>query len=442
MIIAFVVTMFIPESIAMYIGSVKLTPMFAVSMIIFPLLFIVGRIRWAWPELIVLLLFTCYFISIVKSSPLPRSIEAIGRMVLAAGVPYLIGRYLTQDTRRLYRVLGLLVTLLAVFAVMALLEAFKGINPHFKLWGIPYVPHPRERLGMTRAQGWTTHAIMFGLVNSILLPVVLVCVIEKLRVVGRWAIFKALALGLGCFLSLSTGAWGPAVLSVLLVGWDYLLKPIKPNIRWPTTGLSMLLGYFLLEVASGRPLLRILMMKLHLSSPEAWHYRWMLYHRVYSVMPGHWLLGHGLQTPEEFQGWGWSIDNNYLVILMQYGRVGLIVWIGLFVAVVLHGGKAVWCGYDTSYVRMTRAVVIGLFGIMMTQLSVALFSTAHVMFWLMLGLAVGGAQNCRREYRRIKQTVASRSARHRPIRKKYTPPPAPVPRLIYSASLPVTGGQS
>jgi len=412
MIIVFIVTLFVPEAIALHIGSVKLTPMFVISILLFPMLFVWGRIRWAWPELVILALFCSFFVSISLSSPLTRAIEAIGRMFLIGAVPYLVGRYVIQDPRRLTRFLSLVIGLTAAFGVLALLESLNRTNIHSILWGIPYAPHPEDRLGMTRAYGWTTHSIMYGLVNAIFLPIVLVAVIEKMRVVGKWTVLKALGLGLGCFLSLSTGAWGPAVLSLLFVAWDYLCK-VKPLIRWPVTFSLMIGGYYTLEVLANRPLLRILMMDLHLSSPEAWYYRWTLYRRVYDVMPGHWWLGHGLFVPPGFRGWGWSIDNNFLVILMQYGRIGLALWIGLFAAVFLYGGKAVWAGLDTPYVRFTRAIMFGVIGITLTQLSVALFSTPHVLYWLMLGLAVGASQNCAREAKQIKARRAARSRKAR-----------------------------
>ncbi len=433
LVLIFVFTLFIPEAIALHLGSVRLLPMFVVAMVLFPLLFMFGRIRWAWPELLIVAMFCSFFLSTVSSSPLLRSIESIGRMFLIAGMPYLIGRYVVQDTHRLTRFLGLLLGLAAILAVLSLAESFARFNIHSVVWNVYYNPHPEKRLGLTRAYGWTTHSIMFGLVNAIFLPILLVAVIEKLRLVGRWPKLKALALGVGCFTSLSTGAWGPAVLSVLFVAWDYLFK-VKPVIRWPLTYAAIIGGYYALEVLSNRPLLRILMMDLHLSSPEAWWYRWMLYERVYSVMPGSWWLGHGLVVPEEFQNWAWSIDNNFLVVLMQYGRIGLTLWIGLFAAVLLYGGKAVWGGRDTPYVRFTRAISFGLIGITLTQLSVALFSTPNTLYWLLMGLAIGAAQNCRREAKAIAAAkTRNKMARRRPAGSPPRQTPAATLRAVPSA---------
>lgn len=165
----------------------------------------------------------------------------------------------------------------------------------------------------------------------------------------------------------------------------------SPGRRWLIMSVGSVSSYLILELLSGRSLMRILMMELHLSSPMAWYYRWMLYERVYSVMPGYEWFGHGIVTPPNL-GWQTSIDNNFLVVLMQYGRVGLTLWIAVAVSVLLYGWKSVWNAPDTSYRRMARAVMFAVVTVSLTQFSVALFSTASMLNWLFMGLAIGLAQ--------------------------------------------------
>lgn len=412
LVLALILSLFIPDPISMEIGSLKITPAFAIAIILFPLLIGMGNIRWDWPELVIVGMYACWFISNARSAAIESAIETTGRNLLVGLVPYMAGRYLAIDVRRLTKAFTLAVTLLAIFSLLAICESFARFNIHSFIWDIPYRPHHETRLGMTRAHGWTTHAIMFGLVCAVLMPIVLVSFIEKMRAVGPLPIVKLFCLGVGCFFSLSTGAWMPAAIALMLVAWDYLFK-IKTSIRWPLTYATAIIGYFVLEYASGRPLLRILMMKLHLTSPDAWYYRWRLYERVFEVMPGHWWMGHGLVIPDAFVGFQRSIDNNYLLMLLLYGRVGLVLWIGVFVAVLLYGGKAVWAGRDSSCVRFTRSVMFCLIGIAMTQLSVALFSTPAMLYWMLLGVAVGATQACRKEARQMKLQEQGRKLHRR-----------------------------
>ena len=402
--------LFIPETIALNIGSIKLTPELAFSILACPLLVFGCRLKWVWPDLLVIALFTSIFISTILSVTFERTMESVGRLVLVSVVPYLAGRFIATDFARMKRFLGFFVTVLAIAAVFSVLESFMRVNVHSVFWGLRYDPHHEKRLGLTRAYGWTSHAIMYGLVNAVFLSVIFVSAKEKLGMFGRYEWLKFFAVSTGCFLSLSTGAWGPAALSIAFVVWDYY-APFKKHKLWPITFAVLIVGYFLLEYASGRPLLRLLMMKMHLTSPDAWYYRWRLYERVYQVMPGHWWLGYGKKTPEAFQGFQGSIDNNFLVVLMRYGRIGLILWCAVPIAIIVFAGKAVWASRPTWLVRLGRAMCFSLIGILLTQFSVAVFSSTNNLYWMMMGLIVGVTLMCRAEMAR---TIARPRRKRRP----------------------------
>lgn len=410
LLVLLIISFFVPESIALQVGQVKLTFTLIFSIFLFPMLLGAGRLRWIWTDFLVVALLACYLVSMAMSTTLGRTIEAMGRTTLIIVVPYLAGRYIMQDLCRMAKLLGLLALMLGITAAFSLLESLARFNIHSVLWDVPYSPHHEKRLGLTRAHGWTSHAIMFGLVNASFLAVILVAAKEKIGVFGRWQWLKFLAIGMGCFLSLSTGAWGPAAIAIMLVAWDYY-SPMPHKNRWPITFAVLIIGYFLLEFASGRPLLRIMMMELHLTSADAWYYRWRLYERVFEVMPGHWWLGHGLDTPEAFVGFQRSIDNNFLVVLLKHGMIGLILWIAVPVGAILYAGKVVWVGKPTRLVRISRALCFSLIGIVLTQLSVALFSTPGSFYWLIIGLIVGATMMCRHE--KILRARAGRERRRR-----------------------------
>ena len=134
--------------------------------------------------------------------------------------------------------------------------------------------------------------------------------------------------------------------------------------------------------------------------------------------------------------WQWSIDNNYLVVLMQNGRIGLTLWLAIGVSVLIYGWKAVWSAPDTPYRRVARAVMYAVATVGLTQLSVAMFSTAAMLNWLFMGLGIGLAQGLARQPAKKKQT--------RPRRRPQQPPrnrdllgrgaPAQAPLALRTAS--------
>ncbi|MBX2852838.1 MAG: hypothetical protein KTR15_13970 [Phycisphaeraceae bacterium] len=429
LLVVFMITLFIPKSVALNLGSVALTPTLASALILFPALAFNGRIKYAWPDLFIVFFMVSTLISTLDTAPLAVCIEAFGRRVLTGGVPYLVGRYLGSRPNVFNPFMRRLMAVMAFMAIFLVLESWFRLNIHSVLWSEPYDPHPKPRHGLTRAYGWTSHSIMLGISYGVFVPVMMVAAIERMNQLGgrlRW--LKLGLLMLGVFCSLSTGAWLPAIMAVGLVVYDYL-KFMTPGNRWLLLSISSSSMYLFLEVLSGRPLLRIMMMKLHLTSEMAWWYRWQLYKRVYALMPGYEWFGHGLKTPAGL-GWQWSIDNNFLVVLMLYGRVGLTLWIAMPVAVLVYGWKSIWNVPDSSYRRVARAVMFAIVAVALTQLSVAMFSTAEMLNYMFMGLGIGLAQGL------AASGQAKRPRRKpQPRRPRHDAPAQPSPALSEPAAL-------
>jgi len=426
LLVFFLITLFIPRSVEIELGVMALTPASVCALVMFPLLLFGVRIKFAWPDLIVVLFFLSTLYSTLASAEIAASLDSFGRRVLMGGMPYLVGRYVGARPQVFNSFLRRLMTVMAVLAVFLLFESFFRFNIHSVIWSEPYTPHKDMRLGLTRAYGWTSHSIMLGVSYAVVVPVMLVAAIEKLDKLGRYQWLKLGLLLIGVFTSLSTGAWAPAFLAMCLVLWDYL-RIFKPATRWLIMSVGSVSTYLLMEVASDRPLMRILMMNLHLSDPDAWFYRWSLYERIYAVMPGYEWFGHGLRTPETLShSWEYSIDNNFLILLMQYGKVGLTLWIAVAASVLIYGWKTVWKASDMPYRRVARAVMFAIVTILLTQFSVALFSTAEMLNWLFLGLAVGIAQGLAVS---PQQKQKQKPKRPRSPRQKQGRPPAQDPSL-------------
>ncbi len=409
LVTVFVLAFFVPGKIAFNAGPLQLTPMRAIALVLMPLMLSRGRIRWGLPDAAMAVVFLVGFITFAKTGGPVRAAEAIGRQTLDSGLPYLVGRWLTQDRHRFEHVVRRLIDVLCVFSVVAVLEALFRVNVHREVWGLIGDAgrgiHPEMRMGVTRVKAWTDHPIMFGLVYASVLPLLLYARAERSGCFGRSVNLKIGLCLLGVFWSVSSGAFAAALIVIALHVWERR-GPGRSADRWAMAWVGAPTVWYGLDFLSGRPLMRILMMKLHLSSPMAWHYRWQLYRRVMDAMPGHWMLGHGLSTPENFVGgYAQSVDNHYLMVLLNRGVVGVTVWVLFMVAACLGAAKWVWFGQDTATTRLARAVCFSIVMFAIAQFSVAVFSTAGVLLWMWMGAAVGLGQACRDEARAVRMVA-------------------------------------
>ena len=146
LLMVFLVTLFIPKSVALNIGSIALTPTLASAIVLFPALLSGKRIKFAWPDAIVLLFFCSVAISTFRSVEVFRAVESMGRAVLIAGVPYLMGRYIGSRPGTFNTFMRRLMTVMAVLAVFLVFESLFRINVHSIFWSEMYDPHPEKRL--------------------------------------------------------------------------------------------------------------------------------------------------------------------------------------------------------------------------------------------------------------------------------------------------------
>ena len=400
----FFLTLFIPGPVHVPLGSVQLTPTRLLTIVLLSSLLFRRAIRWCWPDLAILAVFISFFASSVMSRVDWPVVEASGRLFLDTYGAYVIARYIAQDRERVVHSVRLLATVLALFSITIVIESVMAINLHQQVWSsfaaVGDVFVKELRLGMTRAMGWCSHPILLGLTYALAFPVALQSALHGNKNIGSWPWLKTVAIAIGAFFSLSSGAWNMGVLAIALCLWDWV--PNRPKWKWLLFFWGAPTVYAVLEGMANRPLLRIIMMKLHMASPMAWYYRWRLYDRVYEAMPGYWWFGHGLNTPASFSGaTGWSVDNQYLAILLLYGRVGVLAWIGAMATSIFYKFRYVWGRRDSQLVRMNRGIRIAILCCALVQLSVSIFSTASFILWIFMGLAIGLGNLCETEDREL-----------------------------------------
>lgn len=394
LIVVFVLAWFIPRPICFNVGSLDITPQRIVGIILFLDIVFRKRIKWSWVDLVALGPFLTMFICTLISVGSGRAIESTGRSMLDLLTPYLIGRSIAEHPAMLRWMVRFILHCLALLATLLALESLGRINIHCLIWGVPYTPHPVIRFGMTRAHGWTSHAIMLGLTYAAFAaPAATFALEETKQSLKKWLFFGLILSGV--FFSLSTGSWFTAFVALAFLCWDRC-GPGSRKARWQVGAMCAIGGYLALEVLTNAPLGLALMYHIRFLS-KGWLYRWMLWERVTNVMPGHWLFGYGEALPEEFTGGiGWSIDNHYLVLLLMQGWFGLGMWL-IFNGVVLWRNiKHTWLKRDDAYTRILRSFGFSVIGFLAAGLTVAFFSTAAVMLFLAMGIAATSVPGLRK----------------------------------------------
>ncbi|MEM0913128.1 MAG: hypothetical protein AAGB29_05055 [Planctomycetota bacterium] len=398
-----ILTIFLPRGVDLRIGTAEVSPQRLVSMVLLPWMLIATRAKLNWIDLIVPLGLTSSIVSMQQSgTPTVQIIETSGRTVLDSWTLYVLGRTLPMFPETLRKAMTWLVWVMIVLLPTVILEGLTGFNPHVALWKsiFPAVSAPAKtevRYGVIRAFAWSGHPIMVGFTYLAVLSVALHAAFERNRLVGAFPWVKAALLMVGSVFSMSSGAIVTVALLLAFYVYDYglMMLRVPAMTRWLAVWVGGPTLWIIADMASGRPLLRILMMNLHMSSSLAWHYRWKLLERVWNAMPGYWWFGHGTATPPSFSGYARSVDNQYMAVLLTGGMVAMVIFIARMVLPLFFGGRAVWLGKDSAEAKLGRAFGLVVLAYALGAISVAIFSTAGSMLGFFVGLTIGQAQAIR-----------------------------------------------
>jgi hypothetical protein len=84
MVAAFVLCMFIPGPIFLTIGTLQITPLRLMSLILCPWLLASSVIHWSWPDKVAVATLVAWFVSNALSADIFRALEASGRVFVAS----------------------------------------------------------------------------------------------------------------------------------------------------------------------------------------------------------------------------------------------------------------------------------------------------------------------------------------------------------------------
>jgi hypothetical protein len=348
------------------------------------------RFKFIWLDKLVVIYFLCeILVGTFTAQSLTTFWENRAGAVLDTVLPYFAVRMIVQDKQQYLALLKGILVVAAPLAMIGFYQCLAGKNPlgflqEYGAWGgSSYTPIVRN--GFYRANVVFSHAIMYGLFFAMFGPV---CA-GVLQSVGRHRTFYSATLGLmgvGVFSSMSSGPILAGLLSILFIA----IYPWRKY--WKAITIIAILICGSVEIISNRHFYDVLG-GFTLSPETAWYRSRLVDVALFEGgMSGHWLTGFGYDADP---GWGPVLDgrndtdmvNHYLLVLCQYGLIGLLLFLAVNVMVAKRLVDAYRVSTDSSDKWLVWYLSAALFGLWGAFMSVSLFGQPTTVYYVIMGFA-------------------------------------------------------
>ncbi|MFZ1727097.1 MAG: O-antigen ligase family protein [Albidovulum sp.] len=237
-----------------------------------------------------------------------------------------------------------------------------------------------KRLGLNRVQAYFSHPIHYGLFCSVAMSLIFVGM-RNIMSLGK-RIVSGMAITLGVFLSLSSGALLALMLQFALMSWNHMFR--KVTRRWLLLLGLFALAYVVVDLLSNRTPVRVLMSYATFSAHTA-YYRSIIFEWGMINVWNNPLLGLGFRNwiRPSFMHSG-TVDNFWLVMAMRYGIPGfLLIAAGYADAIWRVGRQKMTPGTTLSDMRL--AWMFTFLGLSFTLVTVHIWTSAYSFVFFLLG---------------------------------------------------------
>ena len=228
----------------------------------------------------------------------------------------------------LLRVVVVCTTVVAVFGILQYLAGF-DVTPFMRFPGLHFWEQTNSvgvRNGLTRAAGTTSNPLEFGVFCAMILPLAIHAALhakrEGRRIAPWWACVALMSAGLMFSVSRSAIIGVAAASFALFLGW-----PARRRLWMAATG-----GGFVALIGIAAPGLLNTFRSLFQDAGQDSSVQWRLhdYDTGRQLIAQHFWLGRGTGTwyaPKHE-----IFDNQYLLTLVESGVLGLVTFVGIFLA--------------------------------------------------------------------------------------------------------------
>ena len=325
-------------------------------------------------------------------------------------LPYYVASRSIKDLAQMKTVLSAFVVSAVVFSLIAVFESLKHWILYHALGDALGVGDSMSnylgRSGEIRAVATLSHPIVLGYFMTIALGFYLFLSNAIQNTTVKRVGFLLIILGLVA--PLSRGPWvGAAVLVVIFVAQGTMaIKKLSYLV------LAGILSFSILAALPGGQKFVNLIPFVGEAEKGNITYREQLFENSMLVIQRNPLFGSSnyLETPEmlEMKQGGGIIDivNTYLRVTLEAGYVGLALFVGIFVTVILGVRKNLKLVKDNKNQLhiLGRCLVAVLCSVMVTIATTSSIATVPIIYWSLLGIGVAYAQIVKQEQSMLKQS--------------------------------------
>jgi hypothetical protein len=340
-------------------------------------------LRWHWPDLLIIATVSWICLAMANSSPWETALTGSIAHLVDIGLAYFFARAALRSLRDLRMFLILLLPGLVLVGAALVLESvtkthiIQGLFS--QLTGRPIGYGSDFRLGLMRAQGPFPHPILAGIFFSSFLP------IYWLAGFKLWPrLLGALAAVCSMF-TISSAAILSLFATIVLLAYNWLGKRFA-NLSWSLFfGLTCLL-LFAAEFGTQSGLFRLFARFASLNADSSYT-RILIWEYGSRNVARHPWFGIGYAEWERAAWMGTSIDNYWMLLAVRFGVLPpLLIALAVVLGVVMVIRKSMTSvGADRD---LERGLAIALAVMALGLISVALWLSAQVWLFMLLGLTV------------------------------------------------------
>jgi hypothetical protein len=386
-----------PTYVTVPVGTIDFTVRRIVIVAIFAKLFLQtdlpDRFKFIWLDKLMIICFGAQTLAgATTTQTLMAFLENRGGAVFDAVLPYFAVRMIIRNRQQYLTLLKALLIIAAPLAIAGFYQCISGDNlvgffKKYYAWGRAKLDIPIPRAGLFRADVTFSHSIMFGLFFAMFGPA---CA-ALIRHVRKNKLPYAIGLGLmtvGVFSSMSAGPWLAALLAILFITLYSYRR------YWRIVLLLAILICGMVEIIGNRHFYEEID-RLGFGTGHTGSYRVRLMEVALFErgMSGHWLTGFGWGVDpgwilKIYPDWdkGTDMVNHYLLILSNFGLVGLVPFLAVNIAAIKKLVDSYRASMYSSDKWLVWCLSAGLFGSAVSLLSVSLYGPPITIYYLMIAL--------------------------------------------------------
>lgn len=346
-----------------------------------------GQMRIEWPDLAMVGATFWIALSLFITTEASEAITSAIAQICDIGLAYFFGRAVIRTPRDLRVFLILMAPgLFAMGAIIAVESLTKThiYQPLFSaIAGAPSIQETPVRLGLMRAKGSFPHSILAGIFLASFLP------LYALSGLRGWPPILGCVAAICSFFTISSAALIGLAAGLGLVIYNWLSERYQ-QVRWRIFLMVSGLIFFALEFGTQSGAFSLIMRYASLSPHNA-YYRLLIWRFGSENVEKNPWFGIGYADWDRPAWMAKSIDHYWLLLAIQFGVIPpLLIALATIIALVTLSRSSVKLRLADR--RLVRAVLIALGVFAIGIVSVSIWLSAQVWFFMLLGITVSLGQ--------------------------------------------------